>query len=57
MEENININSKSKPKIIHKPTQCDICGACVSWFNKARHLRTKKHKDAVYVQFLKFEIK
>jgi hypothetical protein len=33
MEENINKESKAKPKIINKPTQCDICGGYISWFN------------------------
>ena len=57
MEENINKESKPKPKIINKPYQCDICGGYISWFNRARHLRSQKHNDAVYVHFIKFEMK
>ena len=48
MDENINDNSqtndsiKVKPKITNKPSKCDICGASITWFNRARHLKTKK---------------
>ena len=63
MEENIIINSqandsiKVKPKIINKPSKCDVCGAAITWFNRARHLKAKKHIDATYVNYIKFEIK
>jgi hypothetical protein len=63
MEENININSqandniKVKPKIINKPSKCDVCGAAITRFNRARHLKTKKHIDATYVNYIKLEIK
>jgi hypothetical protein len=63
MEETITINSqandniKVKPKIINKPSKCDGCGAAITWFNRARRLKTKKHNDAIYVNHIKFEIK
>jgi len=63
MDENINDNSqtndniKVKPKIINKQSKCDVCGASITWFNRARHLKTKKHKDASYVNHTKLEIK
>ena len=62
MEEIINNsqaidNIKVKPKIINKPSKCDVCGAAITWFNRARHLKTKKHIDATYVNYIKFEIK
>ena len=41
----------------NKITQCHICGARITWFNKQRHLRSKKHSDVVYIQFNKFEMK
>ena len=41
----------------NKITQCNICGARITWFNKARHIRSKKHSDVVYIQFNKFEMK
>ena len=46
MEEHIIINAqandsiKVKPKIINKPSKCDVCGAAIPWFNRARHLKT-----------------
>ena len=55
MEENIinnsqtNDNIKVKPKIINKPSKCEVCGAAITWFNRARHLKTKKHNDAIYI--------
>ena len=63
MDENINDNPQTtdniqvKPKIINKPSKCDVCGASITWFNRARHLRAKKHKDAYYINHIKFEIK
>jgi formylmethanofuran dehydrogenase subunit E len=53
MQENINDisqvndNIKVKPKIINKPSKCDVCGANITWFNRARHLKTQKHNDAI----------
>ena len=40
----------------NKLTQCNIRGARITWFNKARHIRSKKHSDVVYIQFNKFEM-
>ena len=63
MQENINDNHQTgnnintKPNIINKPSNCDVCGASITWFNRARHLKTKKHKDALYINHIKFEIK
>ena len=63
MQDNIieipqsNSNIDTKPKIINKPSQCEVCGAVTTWFSRARHLRTKKHKDAYYINHIKFEIK
>ena len=63
MLENINDNPqandniKVKPKIINKPSKCDVCGAAITWVNRARHLKTKKHNDAIYINHIKFEIK
>ena len=61
-ENNETINdSKVNNNIVkqkhNKITQCNICGATISWFNKARHIRSKKHSDVVYIQFNKFEMK
>ena len=63
MEETIinnsqtNDNIKVKPKTINKPSKCDVCGAAITWFHRARHLKTKTHSDAIYVNHDKFEIK
>ena len=62
MDENINDNPqtndniKVKPKIINKRSKCDVCGASITWFSRARHLKTQKHKDAFYANYNKFEI-
>ena len=59
MQENIDTNPKTsdrintKPKIINKTSQC---GASISWFNRARHVKTKKHKDASYITHIQFEL-
>ena len=29
--------------------RCEICGSCILKINKARHGRSKKHKDAAYL--------
>ena len=36
---------------------CHVCGASISYCNFLRHTKTKKHKDAEYIQFEKFEMK
>ena len=53
----LTITQKVKPKMINKPSKCDVCGASITWFNRARHLKTKKHKDVLYANHIKFEIK
>ena len=60
MEENTNNEAQTKktnPKIVNKPTLCHVCGAPITWFNRARHLRTIKHKQAYYINHEKFEMK
>ena len=64
MQENNNGISKTnsdintKPKlIINKPSQYEVRGAAITWLNRAMHLRTKKHNDALYINHIKFEIK
>ena len=37
--------------------QCQVCGATIRYCNYLRHTKTKKHIDAEYIQFEKFEIK
>ena len=52
------VNNNNIVKQTHnKITQCNICGARITWFNKARHIRSKKHSDVIYIQFNKFEMK
>ena len=41
----------------NKSTQRDICGATISYNNKPRHVKSKKHSDVVYIQYNKFEMK
>ncbi len=49
---------KEKPtKPNNTAIQCHVCGATITYFNKARHERSKKHKDSHYIQFVKFEMK
>ena len=50
------ILSQKKPTI-NKPVQCDICGSMITYFNKTRHLRTKRHKDMLYIYHEKIDIK
>ena len=60
-ENNENISDNKVNNIVkqkhNKITQCNICGARITWFNKARHIRSKKHSDVVYIQFNKIELK
>ena len=63
MQDNIieipqsNSDINTKPKIItNKPSQCEVCGAAITWFSRARRLRTKKHKDAIHINHIKFVI-
>ena len=51
------VNSNIVKQKHNKSTQCDICGATISWFNKPRHIKSKKHSDVVYIQYSKFEMK
>ena len=37
-----NDNIKVKPKIINKASKCDVCGANISWYNRARHLKNQE---------------
>ena len=41
------------PKPVRK---CHICGATVTYCNFNRHAKTKKHRDAEYVNFERFEM-
>ena len=43
-----------KPKAVRK---CHICGANVTYCNFNRHVKTKEHRDAEYVNFEKVEMK
>ena len=43
-----------KPKPVRK---CHVCGANVTYCNYNRHVKTKKHCDAEYVKFERFEMK
>ena len=45
---------RDKPKPVRK---CHVCGANVTYCNYNRHVKTKKHCDAEYVNFEKFEMK
>ena len=36
---------------------CHVCGASIAYCNYARHVKTKKHRDAEYIQFDKFEMR
>jgi hypothetical protein len=61
MDKTISNNSQNneeiKTKTPNKPYQCEICGAITTYFNKARHLRTKRHNDMLYIHHNKFDIK
>ena len=48
---------KKEPKPNDKKIQCDVCGATITYYNRARHERSKKHQDCYYIQFVKFETK
>ena len=47
-------NTKKPPAPVR---QCLVCGASISHCNYRRHVGTKKHRDAEYIQFEKFELK
>ena len=54
MEESMT-NTKPKKPTINKPVQCDICGSMITYYSKARHVRTKRHKDMLYIYHDKFD--
>jgi RNase P subunit RPR2 len=49
-----------KHKIKHhkkyKRKKCNICGSLIYIANEASHRRSKKHKDALYIQYEMFEM-
>ena len=57
MEDNQQHTSENSTKSQPPPMwKCSVCGAYVWNSNRNRHLRTKKHNDALYVLTEKFEI-
>jgi response regulator RpfG family c-di-GMP phosphodiesterase len=50
------INEKVEKPAHHKEL-CNVCGSRYHPSGRARHLRTKKHKDADYINNKIFEIK
>ena len=50
------INEKVEKPAHHKEL-CNVCGSSYHPSGRARHLRTKKHKDADYINNKIFEIK
>ena len=56
----LNNNSELKENIkipwINKVIRCNFCGAKLLVMNKARHERSQKHKDGVYLTSDRFEM-
>ena len=57
----LNNNSELKennkiPWIKKKVIRCNLCGAKLLVMNRARHERSQKHKDGVYLTLDRFEM-
>lgn len=51
-EQQPTVSSPKKPKV----KRCPICGATIVWVNNyTQHLKSKKHKDALYVLTEQFD--
>jgi len=48
-DESANNTNEEKAKEIPKQKTCHICGATLRRSNFKRHLKTKKHKDCLYM--------
>ena len=46
------IKKETKP---NKKIQCGVCGATITYYNRAKHERSKEHQDCYYIQFVKFD--
>ena len=53
----IRIHPDGETKRSKTPQKCHICGANITYSNGNRHFKTKKHRDAKYIHFEKFEMK
>jgi RNase P subunit RPR2 len=53
-DENQKTQDKTPKK--YKRKKCNICGSLIYIANEASHRRSKKHKDALYIQYEMFEM-
>ena len=56
LDLNNNYNKETKIPWITKVIRCNFCGAKLLIMNKARHERSQKHKDGVYLTSDRFEM-
>ena len=60
LDLNNNSNKEKKPKTkiawAKKSMRCNFCGSKILLMNKARHERSQKHKDGVYLTSDRFEM-
>ena len=56
LDLNNNYNKETKIPWIKKVIRCNFCGAQLLVMNKARHERSQKHKDGVYLTVDRFEM-
>ena len=54
--DTVKNNNAKEEKPETQRVVCDICGARYDKRNKARHLRTEKHKACKYIWTERFEI-
>ena len=61
MEDNVRKRADNTPQInprkVYPMWQCPICGTRAWVTNEKRHLRTKKHKDVLYITTERFEMR
>ena len=56
LDLNNNYNKETKIPWIKKVIRCNFCGAKLLVMNKARHERSQKHKDGVYLTVDRFKM-
>ena len=56
LDLNNNYNKETKIPWIKKVIRCNFCDAKLLIMNKARHERSQKHKDGVYLTVDRFEM-
>lgn len=47
---------KDRYEELHKKHICDVCGGSYNAYSKATHMRSKKHKNGLEIQFMKQRI-